>query len=82
MQRKVTKLCTHIRDIIPDRSTVLDFLLDGATFRVRSTFHTCYLSIAEVRAALNAVTFFTEHILLAETHVGSVSKRSGFKSER
>ena len=24
-QRKVTKLSTHIRDIIPDRSTVLDF---------------------------------------------------------
>ena len=27
--------------IIPDRSIVLDFLLDGATFRVRSTFRTC-----------------------------------------
>ena len=25
MQWKVTKLSTHIRDIIPDRSTVLDF---------------------------------------------------------
>ena len=34
-----------IRDsIIPDRSTVLDFSPDGATFRVRSTFRTCYVS--------------------------------------
>ena len=31
----------HIRDIIPDRSTVLNILLDGATFQVRSTFSTC-----------------------------------------
>ena len=37
----VTKLSIHIRDIIPDRSAILDFLLDGATFRVHSTFHTC-----------------------------------------
>ena len=41
MQLKVTKLRIHIRDIIPDRSAVLDFLLDGTTFRVRSTFRTC-----------------------------------------
>ena len=39
---KLTKLRIHIRDNIPDRSTVLDFLLDGATFRVRSTFRTCF----------------------------------------
>ena len=32
---------THIRDIIPDRSTVLGFSPDGATFRARSTFRTC-----------------------------------------
>ena len=38
-QRKVTKLRIHIRGIIPDRSAVLDF---GATFRVRSTFRTCF----------------------------------------
>jgi len=42
MQQKVMKLGVHIRDIIPDRSTVLDFLLDGATFWVRSTFRTCF----------------------------------------
>ena len=34
--------CTHIHDIIPDRSTVLYFLPDVATFRVRSTFRTCF----------------------------------------
>ena len=34
------------RDIIPDRSIVLDFLLDGATFRVRSTFRTCFINAA------------------------------------
>jgi len=45
MQRKVTKLRIHIRDIIPDISTVLDFSPDGATFRVRSTFRTCYLKM-------------------------------------
>ena len=44
MQRKVTKLRIHILDIIPDRSTVLDFSLDGATFRVHSTFRTCYIN--------------------------------------
>ena len=35
----------HIRDIIPDKSTVLDFLPDGATFRVCSTFRTCFFKI-------------------------------------
>ena len=43
MQQKVTKLRIHTRDIIPDRTTVLDFLLDGATFWVHSTFRTCLL---------------------------------------
>ena len=42
-QQKVTKLRMHIHDIIPNRSTVLDFLVDGATFRVRSIFRTCFL---------------------------------------
>jgi len=36
---------THIRDIISDRSTVLDFSPDGATFRVHSTFRTCLYPI-------------------------------------
>ena len=31
MQRKVTKLSIHIHDIIPDRSTILDFSPDGAS---------------------------------------------------
>ena len=41
MQRKVTKLRTHIRDIIIP-TDVPSFLLDGATFRVHSTFRTCF----------------------------------------
>jgi len=53
MQRKVMKLRVHIRDIIHDRSIVLDFLLDGATFRVRSTLHTCFPNVYSITYCIN-----------------------------
>ena len=74
-QRKVTKLRVHIRDIIPHRSTVLDFLLDGASFRVRSAFRTCFNTkdfseinkIYNVKTTVaNVVTFILSSLLIIE----------------
>ena len=50
------KLRVRIRDIIPDRPVILDFLLDDATFRVRSTFRTCFITAVLAAAAAAVAT--------------------------